>query len=100
MLNMMETYKAFGEGKDLESFQIGYFCRQEHIDILQEENIRLQGNKDLYHKRFKTVESITRLFEAFLKHENSECGHCLICSNMWNIIDMINEKLQELKKIN
>ena len=85
MRDLTDAYKVFGEGKDYESFKIGYALRQEHIDILEQRCIELEGKQDLCKKRLKIIENLERIFEIFLKHENSDCGHCLICDDMWSI---------------
>ena len=97
MHGLTEAFRTFASDKDFESFQIGYGCRQEHIDILHEEIAELKVNKEFYEKKKAIIKSLERLFNSFLKHENSECGHCLFCDNMWQIIDMIEDKLEELK---
>jgi len=97
MMRMMEAYKALAPNKDLDSFRVGYYCRQEHIDILEQENMQLIANKDFYERKKATIESLERIFNMLLTHENSECGHCLYCENQWQIIEMIEEKLDELK---
>jgi len=70
---------------------------EERMLLLEEENIKLRANKQFYEKKKITIESLERLFNALLKHENSECGHCLFCENTWNIIELIQEKLDEFK---
>jgi hypothetical protein len=98
MNGMMEAFKALAPNKDLSSFQVGYYCRQEHIEILQEENMQLRANKAFYENKKMVIESLERLFTSLLTHENSECGHCLFCENQWLIIEMIQDKLEDLKK--
>lgn len=104
MMRMMEAYKCLAPEKDLESFRIGYSCRQEHIDVLQEENMDLQKQntalqleKKNYLRKKNLVDSLERLFNALIKHEHSECGICLYCDNQWKIIALIREKLEEMK---
>jgi len=97
MHRMMEAYKALAPDKDLDSFKAGYYCRQEHIDILEEENCRLRSKKDFYERKKINIESLDRLFRSLLKHEHSECSNCLYCENQWKIIDLIQEKLEEFK---
>jgi len=95
---MMETYKALAPDKDLDSFKTGYYCRQEHIDVLEEENTTLRAEKKAYGQNKAVMESLERLFKGLLKHENSECSHCLYCDNQWSIIEMIQDKLDEFKR--
>ncbi len=97
MNNMMEAFKVLAPNKDLESFKIGYYCRQEHIDILEEENFKLKEEKKSYQHKKETIESLERLFNALIKHEHSECGTCLYCESQWSLINTISEKLEELK---
>ena len=97
MNGMMEAFKALAPNKDFASFQVGYYCRQEHIEILQEENIELRTNKLFYEKKKMVIESLERLFTNFLAHENSECSNCIICEKQWLTIEMIQEKLEDLK---
>jgi len=97
MIKMMETYKAFAPDKDLDSFKIGYLCRQEHIDVLEEENVILKTEKKSYEQNKAVMSSLERLFKGLLKHENSDCSYCLYCDNQWKIIEMIQDKLDELK---
>ncbi len=97
MNGMMEAFKVLAPNKDLSSFQVGYYCRQEHIDILEEDNMKLRANQEFYENKKNMVESLERLFAGLLKHENSECGHCLYCDNQWKLIEMIQDKLEEFK---
>lgn len=97
MMRMMEAYKVLAPEKDLDSFRAGYGCRQEHIDILQEENATLRTEKKAYEQNKAVMESLERLFKGLIKHENSDCGHCLYCDNQWKIIEMIQDKLEEFK---
>lgn len=100
MIHMKETFDIIAKGKDLESFSLGYCIRQEHIDILQEENYSLKKDIKKYETKKNTIESLERLFGALLKHEHSECGACLYCENQWKIINLIKEKLEEMKSTN
>jgi len=97
MLRMMEAFKTLAPDKDLDSFRTGYYCRQEHIDILEQENAELRVNKDFYDRKKATLESLERLFNSLLTHEHSECGHCIYCEDQWKIIEMIENKLEEFK---
>ena len=98
MLGMMEAFKVLAPEKDLESFQSGYYCRQEHIDVLEEENSRLRDNKKNYENNKQVIESLERIFKTMIKHEHSECGHCVYCDKQWSIIEMIEDRLEDFKK--
>jgi len=98
MLRMLETFKGLAPDQDLDSFKIGYYSRQDDIDILQQENINLKSNKKSFEKKKIIMESLERLFNSLVEHENSGCSSCVFCENQWKIIDMIQEKLDEFKK--
>jgi len=97
MLRMMEAFKTLAPEKDLESFKVGYYCRQEHIDILEQENAELRVNKEFYDRKKAIIESLGRIFESLLTHEHSKCGHCIFCEDQWLIISMLEDKLEEFK---
>jgi len=89
MLDMLDAFKKLSP-KDYHSLAL---CR---INNLIAENDKLKRNKESYEKKRVVVESLERLFKILLKHENSECGYCLFCENQWKIIELIQEKLDEL----
>ena len=97
-MGLLNAFKTLAPDKDYDSFSVGYYCRQEHIDVLEEANIELRAKKDFYDKKKVTIESLERLFDSLIQHENSECGHCLYCDNQWQIIELIQDKLEEFKR--
>jgi len=98
MLQMMEAFKTLAPKKDLDSFSLGYYCRQDHIDILEQENAELRVNKEFYSRKRATLESLERIFDSFSAHLDKECGTCLLCEQQLLILEMLEDKLEEFKR--
>jgi len=97
MLHMMEAFKTLAPNKDLDSFRTGYYCRQEHIDILEQENAELRVNKDFYARKRQTLESLERLFQALINNAYSEGDNSLFSEEHMSLIKSIEEKFEEFK---